>query len=176
MSARTVWHDADTARILRRIAHEVLESRRGDGRIVFLGIPTRGATIAQRIHRIVDEIDPGVSSVGSLDITLYRDDLARTPTRTPSPTRIPDGGIDDAIVVLVDDVLYSGRTIRAALDALVDHGRPRAVRLAVVIDRGHRELPIRADFVGKNLPSATSERVSVRLVETDGVDEVTIEP
>lgn len=176
MSARTVLHDADIARILRRIAHEVLESRRGDGRIVFLGIPTRGATIAQRIHRIVDEIDPGVSSVGSLDITLYRDDLARTPTRTPSPTRIPDGGIDDAIVVLVDDVLYSGRTIRAALDALVDHGRPRAVRLAVVIDRGHRELPIRADFVGKNLPSATSERVSVRLVETDGVDEVTIEP
>ncbi|UYN84207.1 MAG: bifunctional pyr operon transcriptional regulator/uracil phosphoribosyltransferase PyrR [Microcella sp.] len=176
MSARTVLHDADIARILRRIAHEVLESRRGDGRIVFLGIPTRGATIAQRIHRIVDEIEPGVSSVGSLDITLYRDDLARTPTRTPAPTRMPEGGIDDAIVVLVDDVLYSGRTIRAALDALVDHGRPRAVRLAVVIDRGHRELPIRADFVGKNLPSATSERVSVRLVEIDGVDEVTIEP
>ena len=176
MVARTVLHDADITRALRRIAHEVLESRRGDGRLVFLGIPTRGVVLAQRIHGIVDEIEPGVSSVGSLDITLYRDDLARTPTRTPSPTRIPDGGIDDAIVVLVDDVLYSGRTIRAALDALADHGRPRVVRLAVVIDRGHRELPIRADFVGKNLPSATSERVSVRLVEIDGVDEVTIEP
>lgn len=175
MVARTVLHDADITRALRRIAHEVLESRRGEGRLVFLGIPTRGATLADRIQRIVDEIEPGVSSGGSLDITLYRDDLAKNPTRTPAPTRIPEG-IDDAIVVLVDDVLYSGRTIRAALDALVDHGRPRVVRLAVLVDRGHRELPIRADFVGKNLPSATSERVSVRLVEVDGVDEVTIEP
>ena len=176
MVARTVLHDADITRALRRIAHEVLESRRGDGRLVFLGIPTRGATLALRIQQIVDEIEPGVSSAGSLDITLYRDDLARTPTRTPAPTRIPADGIDDAIVVLVDDVLYSGRTIRAALDALVDHGRPRVVRLAVLVDRGHRELPIRADFVGKNLPSATSERVSVRLTEVDGIDEVTIEP
>ena len=176
MVARTVLHDADITRALRRIAHEVLESRRGDGRLVFLGIPTRGATLALRIQQIVDEIEPGVSSAGSLDITLYRDDLARTPTRTPAPTRIPADGIDDAIVVLVDDVLYSGRTIRAALDALVDHGRPRVVRLAVLVDRGHRELPIRADFVGKNLPSATSERVSVRLAEVDGIDEVTIEP
>ncbi len=176
MVARTVLHDADITRALRRIAHEVLESRRGDGRLVFLGIPTRGATLALRIQQIVDEIEPGVSSAGSLDITLYRDDLARTPTRTPAPTRIPAEGIDDAIVVLVDDVLYSGRTIRAALDALVDHGRPRVVRLAVLVDRGHRELPIRADFVGKNLPSATSERVSVRLSEVDGLDEVTIEP
>ena len=176
MVARTVLHDADITRALRRIAHEVLESRRGDGRLVFLGIPTRGATLALRIQQIVDEIEPGVSSAGSLDITLYRDDLARTPTRTPAPTRIPADGIDDAIVVLVDDVLYSGRTIRAALDALVDHGRPRVVRLAVLVDRGHRELPIRADFVGKNLPSATSERVSERLAEVDGIDEVTIEP
>jgi pyrimidine operon attenuation protein/uracil phosphoribosyltransferase len=174
--ARTVLHDADITRALRRIAHEVLESRRGEGRLVFLGIPTRGDTLARRIQRIVDEIEPGVSTSGSLDITLYRDDLARTPTRTPAPTRIPAEGIDDAIVVLVDDVLYSGRTIRAALDALVDHGRPRVVRLAVLVDRGHRELPIRADFVGKNLPSATSERVSVRLTEVDGIDEVTIEP
>jgi pyrimidine operon attenuation protein/uracil phosphoribosyltransferase len=171
-----VLHDADITRALRRIGHEVLESRRGDGRLVFLGIPTRGANLALRIQQIVDDIEPGVSSAGSLDITLYRDDLARTPTRTPAPTRIPAGGIDDAIVVLVDDVLYSGRTIRAALDALVDHGRPRVVRLAVLVDRGHRELPIRADFVGKNLPSSTSERVSVRLAEVDGVDEVTIEP
>jgi pyrimidine operon attenuation protein/uracil phosphoribosyltransferase len=171
-----VLHDADITRALRRIAHEVLESRRGDGRLVFLGIPTRGTVLAERIQRLVDEIEPGTSSVGSLDITLYRDDLARTPTRAPAPTRIPDEGIDDAIVVLVDDVLYSGRTVRAALDALADHGRPRAVRLAVLVDRGHRELPIRADFVGKNLPSSTSERVSVRLADVDGVEEVTIEP
>ncbi|GAA1695139.1 bifunctional pyr operon transcriptional regulator/uracil phosphoribosyltransferase PyrR [Microcella alkalica] len=176
MSARTVLHDSDITRALRRIAHEVLESRRGDGRLVFLGIPTRGTVLAERIQRVVDEIEPGTSSVGSLDITLYRDDLARTPTRAPAPTRIPDEGIDDAIVVLVDDVLYSGRTVRAALDALADHGRPRAVRLAVLVDRGHRELPIRADFVGKNLPSSTSERVSVRLADVDGVEEVTIEP
>jgi len=176
VTARTVLHDADITRALRRIAHEVLESRRGDGRLVFLGIPTRGTVLAERIQRLVDEIEPGTSSVGSLDITLYRDDLARTPTRAPAPTRIPDEGIDDAIVVLVDDVLYSGRTVRAALDALADHGRPRAVRLAVLVDRGHRELPIRADFVGKNLPSSTSERVSVRLADVDGVEEVTIEP
>ena len=176
MTAHTVLHDADITRALRRIAHEVLESRRGDGRLVFLGIPTRGTVLAERIQRLVDEIEPGTSSVGSLDITLYRDDLARTPTRAPAPTRIPDEGIDDAIVVLVDDVLYSGRTVRAALDALADHGRPRAVRLAVLVDRGHRELPIRADFVGKNLPSSTSERVSVRLADVDGVEEVTIEP
>jgi len=176
MAARTVLHDADIARALRRIAHEILESRRGDGRLVLLGIPTRGVVLAERIQRVIDDIEPGVSEAGALDITLYRDDLARTPTRAPAPTRIPAGGIDDAIVVLVDDVLYSGRTIRAALDAIVDHGRPRAVRLAVLVDRGHRELPIRADFVGKNLPSATSERVSVRLTEVDGVEEVTIEP
>ncbi|WAB83363.1 bifunctional pyr operon transcriptional regulator/uracil phosphoribosyltransferase PyrR [Microcella daejeonensis] len=176
MVARTVLDDADIARALRRIAHEVVESRRGDGRIVFLGIPTRGTALAERVHALVEAIEPGSSTVGSLDITLYRDDLGRTPTRAPSPTRIPAEGVDDAIVVLVDDVLYSGRTVRAALDALADHGRPRAVRLAVLVDRGHRELPIRADFVGKNLPSATSERVRVRLLDVDGVEEVTIEP
>ncbi len=175
MVARDVLHGPDITRALRRIAHEVLESRRGEGRLVFLGIPTRGVALAQRLHGLVEEIEPGSSHHGALDITLYRDDLARTPTRTPAPTRIPDGGIDDAIVVLVDDVLYSGRTIRAALDALADHGRPRAVRLAVLVDRGHRELPIRADFVGKNLPSSATERVSVRLDESDGVDEVVIE-
>ena len=126
------------------------------------------------IGRIVDEIEPGVAEVGSLDVTMHRDDLGRSATRAPAPTRIPAAGIDGATVVLVDDVLYSGRTVRAALDALADHGRPRAVRLAVLVDRGHRELPIRADFVGKNLPSSTSERVFVRLTEVDGVDEVAI--
>jgi pyrimidine operon attenuation protein / uracil phosphoribosyltransferase len=176
VTARTVLHDSDITRALRRIAHEVLESRRGDGRLVFLGIPTRGVVLAERIHALVEEIEPGTSAVGALDITLYRDDLARTPTRTPAPTRIPAAGIDDAIVVLVDDVLYSGRTVRAALDALADHGRPRAVRLAVLVDRGHRELPIRADFVGKNLPSSSDESVRVRVIEVDGINEVTIEP
>ena len=169
-------HDADITRALRRIAHEIVESRRGDGRLVLLGIPTRGTLLAERIHELIDEIEPGIAQCGSLDVTMYRDDLARTATRMPAPTVIPDGGVDDAIVVLVDDVLYSGRTIRAALDAIVDHGRPRGVRLAVLVDRGHRELPIRADFVGKNIPSATSERVSVRLREIDRVEEVTIEP
>ncbi len=127
MVARTVLDDADIARALRRIAHEVVESRRGDGRIVFLGIPTRGTALAERVHALVEAIEPGSSTVGSLDITLYRDDLGRTPTRAPAPTRIPAEGIDDAIVVLVDDVLYSGRTVRAALDALADH-RPPARR------------------------------------------------
>lgn len=174
MSARPVLHSGDIARALRRIAHEILEARRGDGRLVFLGIPTRGTALAERIGRIVDEIEPGVAEVGSLDVTMHRDDLGRSATRAPAPTRIPAAGIDGATVVLVDDVLYSGRTVRAALDALADHGRPRAVRLAVLVDRGHRELPIRADFVGKNLPSSTSERVFVRLTEVDGVDEVAI--
>lgn len=175
MSSRPVLHAADITRALRRIAHEILESRRGDGRLVFLGIPTRGAILAERLCALVDEIEPGVAEVGTLDVTMHRDDLGRNPTRTPAPTRIPTGGVDDAIVVLVDDVLYSGRTIRAALDALADHGRPRVVRLAVLVDRGHRELPIRADFVGKNLPSSTSERVSVRVTEIDGHDDVRIE-
>jgi pyrimidine operon attenuation protein/uracil phosphoribosyltransferase len=113
-------------------------------------------------------------AVGELDVTMYRDDLAGQPTRTPSPTRVPAGGIDGKTVVLVDDVLYSGRTIRAALDAINDLGRPRAVRLAVLVDRGHRELPIRADFVGKNLPTAVAERINVKLLETDGEDLVAI--
>ncbi|RZT64181.1 pyrimidine operon attenuation protein/uracil phosphoribosyltransferase [Microcella alkaliphila] len=174
MSARPVLQTADIGRALRRIAHEILEARRGDGRLVFLGIPTRGAALAKRLHSIVEQIEPGVAEAGTLDVTMHRDDLGRSATRAPAPTRIPSGGIDDAVVVLVDDVLFSGRTVRAALDALADHGRPRAVRLAVLVDRGHRELPIRADFVGKNLPSATSERVFVRLTEVDGVDEVAI--
>jgi len=138
VTARTVLHDADIARALRRIAHEILESRRGDGRLVLLGIPTRGTVLAERIQRVIDDIEPGVSSAGSLDITLYRDDLARTPTRAPQPTRIPPGGIDDAIVVLVDDVLYSGRTVRAALDALADHGRSPTAHREAETAKAHR--------------------------------------
>ncbi len=175
MTERTVLSQADITRALTRISHEILESNRGEAQLVILGIPTRGAILARRIHETIESIEPGTSSVGSLDVTLYRDDLAHQPTRSPAPTEVPAAGIDDTVVVLVDDVLYSGRTIRAALDAIGDIGRPRAVRLAVLIDRGHRELPIRADFVGKNLPSSARERVNVRLDEVDGREEVTIE-
>ena len=175
MTARLVLQSADITRALTRISHEILESNRGASDLVLLGIPTRGVVLARRIGEIVDSIEPGSGTVGFLDVTMYRDDLAKNPTRAPSPTQIPAGGIDGKTVVLVDDVLFSGRTIRAALDALSDIGRPRAVRLAALVDRGHRELPIRADFVGKNLPTAASERIMVRLVEVDGVDEITIE-
>ena len=175
MPGRIVLQQADIARALTRISHEILESNRGTAGLVLLGIPTRGVTLATRLSVILNAIEPGTVSVGSLDVTMYRDDLAKNPTRAPGRTTIPAGGIDGKTVVLVDDVLYSGRTIRAALDALSDLGRPRTVRLAVLVDRGHRELPIRADFVGKNLPTSTSERIMVRLAEIDGVDEVTIE-
>lgn len=176
MTARTVLQHADISRALTRISHEILESNRGGSNLVILGIPTRGAVLGERIGTILNSIEPGSGTVGTLDITMYRDDLGRNLTRTPAPTRIPAGGIDGKTVVLVDDVLFSGRTVRAALDAMNDLGRPRAVRLAVLIDRGHRELPIRADFVGKNLPSSLAERINVRLDEVDGAEEVTIEP
>jgi pyrimidine operon attenuation protein/uracil phosphoribosyltransferase len=179
MAARTVLQQADITRALTRMSHEILESEHsslaeGASALVLLGIPTRGVLLAQRIGAIIEQLAPGVAEVGALDVTMYRDDLAKHPTRTPSPTSMPTGGIDGKTVVLVDDVLYSGRTIRAALDAVNDLGRPRAVRLAVLIDRGHRELPIRADFVGKNLPTSHAERIYVRLLETDGQDLVAI--
>jgi pyrimidine operon attenuation protein/uracil phosphoribosyltransferase len=174
--ARTVLQQTDIARALTRISHEILESNRGTSDLVILGIPTRGVPLAQRIGAMIGRIESDAPSnlVGSLDVTMYRDDLHRHPTRAPSPTQLPRT-IDGTTVVLVDDVLYSGRTIRAALDALSDLGRPKAVRLAVLVDRGHRELPIRADFVGKNLPSAAAERVNVHLSEIDGDEFVTIE-
>jgi pyrimidine operon attenuation protein / uracil phosphoribosyltransferase len=175
MTVRHVLQQADITRALTRISHEILESNRGSAGLVILGIPTRGVTLANRLGQMLNSIEPGTVSVGALDVTMYRDDLAQNPTRATGPTDIPAGGIDGKTVVLVDDVLYSGRTIRSALDALSDLGRPRAVKLAVLVDRGHRELPIRADFVGKNLPTSTSERIMVRLAEIDGVDEVTIE-
>jgi pyrimidine operon attenuation protein / uracil phosphoribosyltransferase len=175
MSTRTVLHEADIARALTRISHEILESNKGADGLVLLGIPTRGVVLAERIGSLVSEFAGAVVPVGSLDVTMYRDDLRRHPTRTPQPTAIPSGGVDAKTVVLVDDVLFSGRTIRAALDALQDIGRPAAVRLAALVDRGHRELPIRPDFVGKNLPSGRDERVNVRLAETDGEEAVTIE-
>ena len=154
MTARVVLQSSDITRALNRIAHEILESNRGSGSLVLLGIPTRGVILAHRIATILDSIEPGSVTFGALDVTMYRDDLAKNPMRAPAPTDIPAGGIDGKTVVLVDDVLYSGRTVRAALDAISDLGRPRAVRLAALVDRGHRELPIRADFVGKNLPSS----------------------
>jgi pyrimidine operon attenuation protein/uracil phosphoribosyltransferase len=179
MTARTVLNQADIARALTRISHEILESNRGTDDLMILGIPTRGVVLARRIAENIQRIDPHsvvdpADIVGALDVTMYRDDLSRNLTRTPQPTTVP-GSIDGKTVVLVDDVLFSGRTIRAALDAINDLGRPRAVRLAVLVDRGHRELPIRADFVGKNLPSAASERIFVRLAKVDDEESVTIE-
>jgi len=174
MSTRTVLQEADITRALTRISHEILESNKGPDDLVVLGIPTRGVTLAQRISALLERFSGTAVPVGALDVTMYRDDLHRHPTRAPQPTQIPPSGIDGKTVVLVDDVLFSGRSIRAALDALQDIGRPAAVRLAILVDRGHRELPIRPDFVGKNLPSAREERVYVHLVEVDGADEVAI--
>jgi pyrimidine operon attenuation protein/uracil phosphoribosyltransferase len=172
---RTVLDDRDIARALTRIAHEILERNKGAGGLVLLGIPTRGVPLAQRIAERIADVEAYDVPVGSLDVTMYRDDLRLKPARALLPTEIPPGGIDGKVVVLVDDVLFSGRTIRSALDALNDVGRPAAVRLAVLVDRGHRELPIRADFVGKNLPTSLVERVRLRVAEIDGVDAVTIE-
>lgn len=175
MASRNVLQAEDISRALTRIAHEIVESNKGTSDLVLLGIPTRGVSLAERIARIISRIDEGqLVPVGQLDVTMYRDDLALQPTRSPHPTRIPEGGIEGKTVVLVDDVLYSGRTVRAALDALADHGRPKTVRFAALVDRGHRQLPIRADFVGKNIPSAASERINVRLIEHDDLDEVEI--
>ncbi|MGN0063354.1 MAG: bifunctional pyr operon transcriptional regulator/uracil phosphoribosyltransferase PyrR [Nocardioides sp.] len=172
--ARTVLDARDVSRALTRISHELLERNRGASDLVLLGLHTRGVPLARRIAERIAAVEGVEVAVGELDVTMYRDDLRKQPTRRSHRTEIPAGGIDDKVVVLVDDVLFSGRTIRAALDALADLGRPAAVRLAVLVDRGHRELPIRADHVGKNLPSARSERVSVRVAELDGTDEVTI--
>src|SRR3954451_13643067 len=150
----------EIARALTRIAHEILERNKGGADVVLLGIPTRGLPLARRLADRIVAVEPGLDRgllVGSLDVTMYRDDLAKHPTRTIGATDVPGGGLDGKVVVLVDDVLYSGRTIRAALDAINALGRPRAVQLAALVDRGHRELPIRADYVGKNLPTSTSE-------------------
>jgi len=172
--ARTVLDPPDITRALTRIAHEILERNKGASELVLLGIPTRGVPLARRIAAKMASVEGVDVPVGSLDVTMYRDDLRMRPARTLLPTDVPPGGIDGRVVVLVDDVLFSGRTIRAALDAMNDIGRPRAVQLAVLVDRGHRELPIRADFVGKNLPTSLVESVRVRLAEFDDVDAVTI--
>lgn len=169
---RAVLDQADIARALTRIAHEIVERTRDD--VVLMGIPTRGAHLAARLGGVVASIHGAPVPVGTLDITLHRDDLRSKPVRALMPTVLPPGGIEGRTVILVDDVLFSGRTIRAALDALGDLGRPAVVQLAVLVDRGHRELPIRPDYVGKNLPTSRTEAVRVRLVEVDGIDDVAI--
>jgi pyrimidine operon attenuation protein/uracil phosphoribosyltransferase len=173
--ATRVLDQPDISRALSRIAHEILEREKGAGNLVLMGIPSRGVPLAHRIAERIAAIEPGSDvPVGALDITMYRDDIRMRPARALGRTIVPPDGIDGRTVVLVDDVLFSGRSVRAALDALSEIGRPRAVRLAVLIDRGHREFPIRADHVGKNVPTSLREDVQVRLVETDGVDEVVI--
>lgn len=171
---KTVLPAPDISRAIVRIAHEILERFEGAEKLTLLGIPTRGAHLAFRIGAAINKIEGGEVPVGTLDVTLHRDDLR---TRTPKallPTLIPTAGVEGRHLVLVDDVLFSGRTIRAALDAIGEIGRPNTVSLAVLVDRGHRELPIKADFVGKNIPTARSEIVKVNLIEVDGSDEVTI--
>jgi pyrimidine operon attenuation protein/uracil phosphoribosyltransferase len=171
-SRKVVLEPAEIRRALTRIAHEILERTDGGTGVVLLGIPTRGVPLAARLAERIEHVEGRPMPHGSLDITMYRDDLRLRPARALGRTEVPPGGIDGTTVVLVDDVLYSGRTVRAALDALNDLGRPRAVQLAVLIDRGHRELPVRPDYVGKNLPTAKQEVVRVMLTEVDGEDAV----
>jgi pyrimidine operon attenuation protein/uracil phosphoribosyltransferase len=172
---RIVLDSGEISRSLKRISHEIIESNAGTAGLVILGIPTRGVPLANRIAKQLSEIDPGYEpNAGVLDITLFRDDLVNA-DRAIVPTVVPGDTIDGKTVVLVDDVLFSGRSIRAALDALLEFGRPKQVKLAVLVDRGHRELPIRPDFVGKNLPTSLSERVNVELSEVDKIDQVVIE-
>jgi pyrimidine operon attenuation protein / uracil phosphoribosyltransferase len=175
---RELMSAADVSRTVSRMAHQIIEKTALDGadapRVVLLGIPTRGVTLAARLARNITDFSSVAVAAGALDVTLYRDDLNFKPPRPLEDTSIPDGGVDDAVVVLVDDVLYSGRTVRAALDALRDVGRPRAVQLAALVDRGHRELPFRADYVGKNVPTSRKDNIKVLLSEHDGRDGVLI--
>ncbi|HWM06646.1 MAG TPA: bifunctional pyr operon transcriptional regulator/uracil phosphoribosyltransferase PyrR [Actinophytocola sp.] len=173
---RELLSAGDVARTVARMAHQVIERTSLGGvdavPVVLLGIPTRGAPLAARLAARIADFAGVEVATGVLDVTLYRDDLRRRPTRPLGTTALPPGGVDEQLVILVDDVLFSGRTVRAALDALRDAGRPRAVQLAVLVDRGHRELPIRADYVGKNVPTSLTEEVHVQLEETDGRDAV----
>lgn len=177
-TGRELMSAADVGRAVSRIAHQIIEKTALDDtdapRVVLLGIPTRGVILAERLAANIVEYSGVDVARGALDATLYRDDLRKKPPRALEPTSIPAGGVDDALVILVDDVLFSGRTVAAALDALRDLGRPRAVQLAVLVDRGHRELPLRADYVGKNVPTSRRESVHVLLGEHDGRDGVVI--
>jgi pyrimidine operon attenuation protein/uracil phosphoribosyltransferase len=171
---RLLMDAADVSRAIRRIAHEIVEHNRGAAGLLIVGIHTRGVPLASRVAAAVEEIESRGIPVGELDIALHRDDLDRRPHTPVLATRMPIP-LDDRVVVLVDDVLYTGRTIRAALDALHDLGRPRKVELAVLVDRGHREVPIRADYVGKNVPTSSVERIRVRVEEVDGEDAVVLD-
>jgi pyrimidine operon attenuation protein/uracil phosphoribosyltransferase len=185
---RTLLSAADVARVVDRMAHQLIERAAttvagtgedtspdgGLSALVLVGIPTRGAPLARRLAARIEAFSGTRVDVGTVDITLYRDDLRLRGVRALEPTVLPDAGIDGRLVVLVDDVLFSGRSVRAALDALRDLGRPRGVQLAVLVDRGHRELPIRADFVGKNVPTSRTQQVKVHLSEVDGIDEVLV--
>ncbi len=174
-AGKTIISSTDFARVVDRLAHQILEKTDGARDTILLGVPTRGVPLARRLAARVHAFEGVDVPVGIVDVTLYRDDLRLRGARAVGPTELPPTGIDGRRVILVDDVLFSGRTVRAALDALSDLGRPRVVQLAVLVDRGHRELPIRADYVGKNLPTSLDEKVRVRLAETDGADEITIE-
>ena len=174
-SSRMVADPEDISRALRRLAHQVVENVKDVTNIVIMGIPTRGVPIAERLAKNIGDIEKISIPVGSLDVTLFRDDLQMRPSKALEQTRLPAEGIDGKTVILVDDVLFSGRTIRAALDAINEYGRPAVVQLAVLVDRGHRELPIRADYVGKNLPTSLSEKVFVQISEIDSVDQVVIQ-
>ena len=171
---RRILDAADLARCLTRLAHEVVERNRSIDQVAFVGIRTRGVPLARRLQQLVREITGSDPPLGILDISLYRDDLSHVASSPVVGRTEIDFALDDRVVVLVDDVLYTGRTTRAALDALVEFGRPRRIQLAVVVDRGHREYPIRADYVGKNVPTSSEEIVHVRLRETDTREEVVI--
>ena len=178
VSSRTVLDAQDIERAIVRISHEIVEANQGTANLLILGIPTRGVFLANRIAQSIAKNYPDFdlnTSVGKIDVTMFRDDLASRPGKPVTATFLPTQSLENLTVVLVDDVLFSGRTIRAALDALVSYGRPKAVRLAVLVDRGHRELPIRADYVGKNLPTSFSERIFVKLTESDDEQSVVIE-
>lgn len=173
-SPRAVLEEADVERALARMAHEILERTKGARDTVLLGIPTRGVHLARRLVDRIERFEGRAVPVGSLDITLYRDDLRMRPARALEHTEFPAGGVDGKHVVLVDDVLFSGRTVASALDALGDVGRPKSIQLAILVDRGHRELPIRADYVGKNIPTSLRETVKVLCTEVDGRDAVVL--
>jgi len=174
VTERTLMADVDVRRAIIRIAHEIVEQNRGPHNLILIGIQTRGVPLAGRLAALIAGFEGETVPVGSLDIGLYRDDLQRLSSRPRlRPSDIP-AGLDGRRVVIVDDVLFTGRTIRAALDAIIDFGRPQRIQLAVLIDRGHRELPIRPDYVGKNVPTARDESVEVRLTEVDGRDEVVL--
>jgi pyrimidine operon attenuation protein/uracil phosphoribosyltransferase len=176
VTGKTILSAADIARVIDRVAHQILEKTDGARDVILLGIPTRGFPLARRLAARIEAFEGARTPTGALDVTLYRDDLSMRAARALGHTDIPPGGVEGKRVILVDDVLFSGRTARAALDALQDLGRPRAVMLAVLVDRGHRELPIRADYVGKNIPTSLAESVKVWLREIDGDDAVTLCP